>query len=112
MGENKCHSCDNRFRGSRGLNLNVRRDQTCAKFYASRVDSTDALLALGGSLAFAYNLAGGDLLDHGSCASYPARLAPEVHSDNDNVGNFVHVTMKRLRRAHFVLSHHWFARPQ
>lgn len=88
MEEIKCHSCDNRFRGSRGLNFHLRRNQTCAVFYASRMDSTDALPALGGSLAFAHNLTGGDLLGHTSRASLPAQFAPEVHSDDDDVGNF------------------------
>ena len=64
---NKCHSCDNCYRGSRGLNFHLRQNRTCAVFYASRVDSTDALPALGGSLSFAHYLTGGDLLGHGSC---------------------------------------------
>ena len=102
MEENKCHSCDNRFRGSHELNFHLRQNQTRAAFYASSIDSTDALPAFGGSLAFAHNLAGGDYLGHGSCASYPANMAPEVHSDDDVVGNFcVRVNESIASRASF-----------
>jgi hypothetical protein len=76
----RCCSCQNHFRGRRGMNLHLRQNQICSAFYAS-MDSSNQLYTHDTPTLAALPDAAASLCS----ASYPAsgRLRPYVYANDD-----------------------------